>query len=439
MRGVNVIGYHDAPTGLGAVARLIVQALQAASVPHATVRVTEGVRPPWRAPPSLPYDANLVCVNADMLPRVVQSLGHEAFDARATIGFWWWEVDRFPPHLAWAAQLLDEVWVGSDHVRHAVAPLVRRPVHVVPIPVPVGDADASNGAPGHKGRFSFLFAFNYASVFERKNPLGAIEAFARAFAPGEAALVIKTAGGALFPDEVARLTRAAAEHPDVVVIDGSLAADEYRALTESANAYVSLHRAEGFGLTIAEAMALGKPAIATAYSGNLEFMSPDNSYLVPYTLTPVSEGTPYPADAQWADPDLDVAASQLRAVYDDREEATRRGQEGRRTLATTRSFSVAGQFIADRLEAVQRAMPSGAADLAAALALRGPDLISNRSWLHLMRRLAQPLFRPYVEHDVEITQLILDAVTEERNELAKRVGELEARLDALDRLGSADE
>jgi glycosyltransferase involved in cell wall biosynthesis len=433
--GVNIIGYHGAPTGLGAVARLVAESLAAAGIPHTTVQVEEGVRPPWKAAPAIPHDVNLVCVNADMLPRLVQTLGVAAFDGRRTIGFWWWEVERFPAHLAWAAQLVDEIWVGSDHVRAAVAAVVPRPVSVFPLPVPVLRAGPTTPAPlDLPDRFRFLFSFNYASVFERKNPLGAISAFARAFAPGEASLVIKTAGGELFEREVAALEAAAGAHPDVVVIDRSLASDEYSALTACADAYVSLHRAEGFGLTIAEAMTLGKPAIATAYSGNLEFMTEENSYLVPYSLVPIPPGTPYPVDARWAEPDLDEAAKLLRAVYDDRDEAARRGEEGRRMLAATRSVDAAASFIAGSLaDGARRPHPVRASDIAAATALRGPDLISNRRWLLLARKLAQPLFRPYVEHDVEVTQLLLDALTEERDALEHRLTKLEVRLDELQR------
>jgi glycosyltransferase involved in cell wall biosynthesis len=434
--GVNVIGYHDSPTGLGTVARLVGRSLAAAGIEHRAVSVAEGVRPPWKPAVELPYDVNLVCVNADMLPRLAQTLGRDAFEGRRTIGFWWWEVDRFPSHLAWAAQLVDEIWVGSEFVRQAVAAVAPRPVHVFPLPIPPPDAAASGSAPVELPQgFRYLFTFSYPSVFERKNPLGAIEAFARAFPNGGASLVIKTAGSDLFQREAALLAEAAAPHPNVVVLDRTLGADEYAGLIGSADAYVSLHRAEGFGLTIAEAMALGKPAIATGYSGNLDFMTAENSYLVPYSLTPIPAGTPYPTETTWAEPDVAAAAQQLRAVFEDRDEAMRRAEAGRESLLESRSFAAAGAFAADRLGRLEAAEASRAIERAAATSLRGPELVSNRSWLFLARKLAQPLFRPYLEYDVEVSQFILDSVTEERDALLSRIEELEARLAALEARG----
>jgi glycosyltransferase involved in cell wall biosynthesis len=433
--GVNVIGYHDAPSGLGEVARLVVRTLAHAGIEHRIVAVEEGLRPPWRRAPIAPYPVNLVCVNADMLPRVVQFLGRDVFDGRRTIGFWWWEVDRFPSHLRWAAQLLDEIWVGSEHVRGAIADVVGRPVHVFPLPIPApATASPTRVELGLPEGWLFLFAFSYPSVFERKNPLGVIEAFSRAFAPGEASLVIKSSGGALFKREEAVLRRAAALRDDVVVIDGDFDANMYHALVQAADAYVSLHRAEGFGLTIAEAMALGKPAIATAYSGNLEFMSSDNSYLFDYDLVAVPPGTPYPSGARWAEPNIDDAARLLREVYEDRGEAARRGSHARADFAAKRSFDAAAEFARLQIAGdVRTDAPVGALDAAAVAALGGVDIFSNRGWLLLLRRLVQPLLRPYVEHDARVTQHILEAIREGQDRLDDRLQALEARIDSLER------
>ena len=127
--------------------------------------------------------------------------------------------------------------------------------------------------------------------------------------------MIKTFNGDAKPESLAQLERAAAARDDIEVIDRFLPVAEKNALLARADAYVSLHRAEGFGLSLAEAMLLGKPAIATGYSGNLQFMTPANSWLVGYELTPVGEGVEiYPPDALWAEPDLDHAAALMREV-----------------------------------------------------------------------------------------------------------------------------
>jgi glycosyltransferase involved in cell wall biosynthesis len=143
--------------------------------------------------------------------------------------------------------------------------------------------------------------------------------------------------------------------PDIVLMDGYLDAIKNATLTALSDCYVSLHRSEGFGLTIAEAMALGKPAIATGYSGNLEFMTSENSYLCPSVRSPVgSEREPYPADSYWSEPDVSAAANILRRVYDCREEARVRGLRGAQDIQSSHSPAIAGRAIRDRLATIRR-------------------------------------------------------------------------------------
>jgi len=190
-------------------------------------------------------------------------------------------------------------------------------------------ADAPGAPPpdGLPDGYRFLFAFDYLSVFERKNPIAVVEAFRRAFVPGSgAALIVKTLNHDYAPDAHQRLRAAAAGHPNVHLIERRLSRAERDGLMNAANCYVSLHRAEGFGYTLAEAMWLGKPVVATGYSGNLDFMTAENSYPVDYRLVPIGPGCdPYPADGVWADPDIAHAARLMREVFDHPEERARRG------------------------------------------------------------------------------------------------------------------
>ncbi len=177
-------------------------------------------------------------------------------------------------------------------------------------------------------KFLFLFSFDYLSVFKRKNPLAVIEAFTRAFGSGErVGLIIKCINHDRDPAAHAELRAAASAHPEIEVIDRYLDPLDNSSLAALCDCYVSLHRAEGFGFGPAEAMWLGKPVIATGYSGNLDFMTPENSLLVDYRLVPIGAGAdPYPADAQWADPDIQHAASLMRGLFDDPERAQRAGR-----------------------------------------------------------------------------------------------------------------
>jgi glycosyltransferase involved in cell wall biosynthesis len=196
-------------------------------------------------------------------------------------------------------------------------------------------------------------------VFERKNPLAVIEAFSKAFTPSEGpVLVVKSINGDLRPLERDRVRLAAADRPDIVLIEDYLTKDERDALLSRADAYVSLHRAEGLGLTIAEAMIMGKPVIATAYSGNLDFMTEENSFLVPYEMTVVPPGCdPYAPGTPWADPDVDVAARLMRQVVDEPDLAAGKATVAKADIGRTHGLAGAAAFVERRFEALAALPP----------------------------------------------------------------------------------
>jgi glycosyltransferase involved in cell wall biosynthesis len=354
-----VAGYFRAELGVGEIARRILAALRGAGVGCSAVVYDRTVSRQAHlfedGEAAAPFDVNLICVNADQLPLFAHDVGRRFFARRYSIGVWFWEVASLPRRFHPAFDLVDEVWAASEYVRGALAVETNKPTGVIPIPIEPLSAEA---APPLRlpAEFVFLFSFDFQSVFERKNPLTLIRAFERAFAPGDgAALLVKTINGVHHPAALARL-QAAATHPGVHVTDGYLSAGERDALTSACDAYVSLHRSEGFGLTIAEAMAAGKPAIATGYSGNLEFMTAENSYLVPYTLTPVSAGAgPYPEGVLWAEPDVERAAELMRHVFDARDAAAERGRIGRDDVLERFSPARCAAFVEQRLAEIRSA------------------------------------------------------------------------------------
>ncbi|HEX2233933.1 MAG TPA: glycosyltransferase family 4 protein [Thermoleophilaceae bacterium] len=356
--GVNLAGYFDSMVGVGEVARRVGTALDHAGVPVRRHNLggrpdplLESERPRREGGPAHPV--NLVCANAEGMEGAFAELGAEFFAGRYTIGFWWWEVAAFPDRWLRAFDHLDELWVGSHHVADALA--MPSPVPVVRLPLPVPEVPVGDGGPVEPADgFTFLFAFDYASVFERKNPLGLIEAYRRAFGPDDGArLVVKTLGGASHPEQHGRVVGAAGDRPDIEVLDGALSADEMAALTAGCDCYVSLHRSEGFGLTIAEAMLHGKPVIATAYSGPRDYLTEANGFPVGFRLVAIGPGKdPYPADGSWADPDLDQAAALMRRVVDHPEEARRRGARAREDVRAVYSPAAAGSAMAQRLRRI---------------------------------------------------------------------------------------
>lgn len=360
--GINVVGYFNAELGVGQAGRLLAAAVAEAGLPFAlhahsaplsrmSHRFLDEGTAGW------PYDVNVFCVNADETPHLAAALGPDAFAGRRTVGVWFWETERLPESMHPAFDQVDEVWTATDFVARALRRDSPVPVHVFPLPVPVRQWDTriTRRDLGLTDDFLVLCCLDLLSVPARKNPSGLIDAYCSAFGPDDGTtLVIKTINGDKTWRDLEAL-RLQTDRPDVHVIDGYLSASETVALIRHCDCYVSLHRSEGFGLTLAEAMSLGRPVIATGWSGNLQFMDESVSHLVPYRLVKIPDGTaPYTGTGNWADPDLDSAARLMRRVRDDRAGAAAMGQRARAHIEQTRSLALAATWIQERLEGLRR-------------------------------------------------------------------------------------
>jgi glycosyltransferase involved in cell wall biosynthesis len=197
--------------------------------------------------------------------------------------------------------------------------------------------------------------FDVSSQMERKNPLGAIRAFRKtSFRRDEATLVLKFTNPEYDREAIRQMYEEAADL-NVVFLDGYIDRTDLWALLDLADCYISPHRSEGFGLTILEAMRLGKPVIATAYSGNMNFMTPENSFLLGYRLTPLTRDYgPYMRGAVWADPDVDEAARLMKTVVESPAEARDRGRVAQQQVERERHPSATGRVVRERLEAIRR-------------------------------------------------------------------------------------
>ena len=445
------MGFLEVESGLGEIARRLARALSAAEPPVAMIpyRGTHARREhPFdlRAPQGALYDINLICLSAADLVRFAAEEGPAFFEGRYSIGVWFWETSVLRAEDRAATRFLDELWVASDYVRRAVASVVDIPVHVVPLPVePPTGPFRTRAELGLPDRFTFLLVFDYWS-WERKNPAAVVEAFTRAFEPGEGpTLVLKSVHGRDWkPRQFAHVEALAAGRDDIVIRDGYVSSHERDSYIAACDCYVSLHRSEGLGLTMAEAIACGKPVVATGYSGNLEFMSAANSHLVPFRLVEVPQTWwAYEVGAEWAEPDVDAAAVLLRRVWKHPEEAQATGANARTDILERFSLDRTANVVEHRLAA---ARARGAVDARAsshdarrpileasgALAAKGmADGLSGHRRervTRLPRRLLRRALWPYLEDQRRFELAVLDALTRMHrsvDELARRVSLLE--------------
>ncbi len=290
-------------------------------------------------------------VNADSLPTVIGRIPAAAQENSYRIGIWAWEAPDFPKEWQDRFEMVDELWVASQFMAKAIAPNAPIPVLVIPyvIKTPLTKPDRHFFGL-HPDEFVFLLSFDFFSVMERKNPLGAVKAFVKAFTPDEPVrLFVKSMHGDKFLEQYALLKEVAAG-ARVTLYDGTLNSEQRFALLSSCDAYLSLHRAEGFGLGLAESMALGKPVVATGWSGNTDFMTHQNSMLVNYELQPLAANAgPYKAGTLWAEPDIGDAAYKMRQVFLDEELRSRIGERARKDIQAEYSVAYVGKMLKERL------------------------------------------------------------------------------------------
>ena len=357
--GVNLVGYYGAETGVGEGARSNLRIIRATGVPYSVTNELDPRSSNIEVLPEIvgetnPYFTNLITINADGLVSFANKYG-SYLKGHFNIGYWAWELSEFPREWAKSFGYLDEVWTPSKFTRDSVAAISPIPVRVVPHAI---DPNHSCQGPADRSKFQlqpdvfvFLFYFDFESYLDRKNPFGLIKAFKQAFGSrDDVLLLIKSIHGTAHPEALTLLEKAASGS-NVRFFDTILSRSDKHELMLAADCYVSLHRSEGFGLTMAEAMLCGKPVIATAYSGNVDFMSDEDSFLVPYRKVTIQRSSgPYKAGYHWADPDLDYAVDAMRLVESNREHAARVGSIAQKKLSNLLHPSTIAASVRSRLD-----------------------------------------------------------------------------------------
>lgn len=354
--GINLIGRQRDDIGLGQAAWRTLDILRKQQIAVHEAAITDTY---------LPHRINLI-IGDLVLPTLLTPKQRQFLTTdRYTVTQYYWELPRMLAAHTPALTVADEMWAASRYIEGIFTAATNTPIYLIPPVVTVtpsaAPARSAFGLP--EGRMLFYFNFNVTSSYARKNPAGVVEAFRRAFGTAHAdspLLVIK----AQFLEQYIGLYHHFArlvEDVGGVLINGSLTRQQTTDLMACTDAYVSLHRAEGFGFGMAEAMLLKKPVIATMYSGNTDFMTPENSYPVNASMHEITSDDHYfqpeyeaiyEPGQQWAEPDIDHAAALMRQVYENRDEARQRGEQAARDIARQYSPEVVGAMIAARLSAI---------------------------------------------------------------------------------------
>jgi glycosyltransferase involved in cell wall biosynthesis len=353
---INLVGRLQDDIGLGAAAGRTLAALRDAGI---------GIHEASLGDLRLIHRINLLYAGLSTASRLTTGQTRYLRTGRYTIAQYYWELPKFPDIYRPALALANELWAASRFTQSALAGAVSVPVHLIPPPVvvsPSPDAQRSDfGLPDH--RTIYLFSFNATSHYERKNPEAVVRAFQRAFGNGGGdgpLLVVKSQYLERYPTLYRKLSRLV-EQTGGVFISGVLTRQQMTDLLACADIYISLHRAEGFGLGMAEAMKLGKPVIGTNYSGNTDFMTPENSYPVDFKLRPITPDdhyyqpdfeTVYEAGQLWAEPDIDQAADFMARLYEHPQLREHSGAQAARDIADLYAPEIIAQTIRKQLEKI---------------------------------------------------------------------------------------
>lgn len=367
--GTLFIGYVEAGLGLGENLRSLIKAYATQRLPFAiypyNVAVEQRRVGPFMADKyevENPHPVNIIYVATDQLPNLFSTVPKKLYEKSYNILRTYWELPSAPE--AWKPMLhnIDEIWAPNEFVGNAFRRIFDGPITVIQ---PCVNVNLDCALPGRDrfglqlGRFYYVFSFDYYSSPYRKNPLGVLAAFLEAFPDmsENVGLVIKSIGSKdHHPDIKDALNSAAASDPRITIVDQNLSREEILGLIRSCDCYVSLHRSEGFGLGMVEAMRFGKAVIGTKFSGSTDFLQEDISYPVPFSLREVKAYEyPWSEGQSWAEPDHAAAVSIFREVYRNSEERMRRCSAAKEFADSRYSEQAVGQLVASRLKAIKKA------------------------------------------------------------------------------------
>lgn len=362
--GINLIGYARAEMGIGESCRIAAKSLTAADLPFGIINFkgTNSARMSdmtWvnkeMADPV--YDVNVFHINAEQMIEIYSHYGNDIFLNKYNIGYWHWELPDFPDRWTESFSLVQEIWAPSTFVAEAIA--MKSPVPVVRIPhsieVTITEVRDREYFKLPAEPFLFLTMYDVKSYNQRKNPKASVESFKHAFQKDDLLVGLVVKVNSSDAKELKELNQLIGDYSNIYIITEVLSRNDTNALLHIMDCYISLHRSEGFGLGLAEAMYLGKPVIGTNWSSNIDFMNSSNSCLVDYELVQLGETYgPYEGYQFWAEPDTMHAASYMRRIVEDIEYRNRIAHNGKYTIQRDFSPKRVGELIRKRLEYIKQ-------------------------------------------------------------------------------------
>lgn len=361
--GINLIGNIKADSGLGQSNRLLAYALEkskyeTAFIEHTVSNTISRTNTTYddKLVSEPKYGINIFHINAHEFTLAYMQLGKKIWDGHYNIAYWLWELEEFPDEWIDCINILDEIWTPAEFVSESIRKKTDKPVITIPYHVTAQidqkyDRDFF-GLP--KDKFLFLMMFDSGSIIERKNPLAVMEAFKMAFGREETdvGLVIKLNSGT--EKDLSLINSVLDGYNNIYIINETFSKVQVNSLIKAVDVVVSLHRAEGFGLVMAEAMLNEIPCIATNWSANTEFMNEDVACMVDYKKVRIEkEIGPYAPGNYWADANINEASVYMRKLYEDVEYYHNKQIKAKAHIEETLSLKRITRLIEDRIEQIQ--------------------------------------------------------------------------------------
>lgn len=360
--GISVFGFINGEFGIAEATRLNCRAIQSVGIPMSLFNYNVNTNHNnndftfTEFSEHAVHPINLIQVSPSEVLHFFEYFDYSLFKGKYNILYVAWESETIPEDYIVNINLFDEVWTPSEYCKKCLEKFIALPIKVIPHPInidlkPTEDEDALNFFT--KDFFNFLFIFDYNSSIERKNVINLIKVFKDTFDKYEnnAFLTIKTSKSNRFADEKEQILQAIGDSKKIKIVEKIFDKNSLNYIISNCDSYISLHRSEGFGLTMAEAMYFGKPTIGTNYSGNLQFMNHENSFLIDaQKVSYGSDDLNYGSNTIWSEPSLEKASEYLKKVYEGETDVKIIAEKGRETIANDFSLSGIGKLIKKRCE-----------------------------------------------------------------------------------------